>query len=74
MKAVRVHGFNAEPVLEEVADPVARPGRTIVRMEAATVGHIDRTVWRGSFLRHPPLPYTPGVEAAGLSLRAIATA
>ena len=66
MKAVRIHGFNATPVLEEVANPVARPGRTIVRMEAATVGHIDRTVWRGSFLRHPPLPYTPGVEAAGV--------
>jgi NADPH2:quinone reductase len=66
VKAVRIHGFNANPVLEEVADPVARPGRTIVRMEAATVGHIDRTVWRGSFLRHPPLPYTPGVEAAGV--------
>jgi NADPH2:quinone reductase len=66
MKAVRIHGFDAEPVLEEVADPLARPGRTLVRMEAATVGHIDRTVWRGSFLRHPPLPYTPGVEAAGV--------
>lgn len=66
MKAVRIHVFNAVPVLEEIADPVARPGRTLVRMEAATVGHIDRTVWRGSFLRHPPLPYTPGVEAAGV--------
>lgn len=66
MKAVRIHGFDAVPVLEEVADPIARPGRTIVRMQAATVGHIDRTVWRGSFLRHPPLPYTPGVEAAGI--------
>lgn len=66
MKAVRIHGFDAIPVLEEIADPVARPGRTLVRMEAATVGHIDRTVWRGSFLRHPPLPYTPGVEAAGV--------
>jgi NADPH2:quinone reductase len=66
MKAVRIHGFDAVPALEEVADPVARPGRTIVRMQAATVGHIDRTVWRGSFLRHPPLPYTPGVEAAGI--------
>ncbi len=66
MRAVRIHGFDAVPVLEELADPVARPGRTIVRMEAATVGHIDRTVWRGSFLRHPPLPYTPGVEAAGV--------
>ncbi|MDP9990842.1 NADPH2:quinone reductase [Variovorax boronicumulans] len=66
MKAIRIHGFDAVPVLEEVADPVPRPGRTIVRMQAATVGHIDRTVWRGSFLRHPPLPYTPGVEAAGI--------
>lgn len=66
MKAVRIHGFDAVPVLEEVADPVPRPGRTLVRMQAATVGHIDRTVWRGSFLRHPPLPYTPGVEAAGI--------
>lgn len=66
MKAVRIHGFDAVPVLETLADPVARSGRTLVRMEAATVGHIDRTVWRGSFLRHPPLPYTPGVEAAGV--------
>jgi len=66
LKAVRIHGFDAVPVLEEIAEPTARPGRTIVRMEAATVGHIDRTVWRGSFLRHPPLPYTPGVEAAGI--------
>jgi NADPH:quinone reductase len=66
MKAVRIHGFDAVPALEEVPDPVQRPGRTIVRMQAATVGHIDRTIWRGSFLRHPPLPYTPGVEAAGI--------
>ncbi|MDQ0032320.1 NADPH2:quinone reductase [Variovorax boronicumulans] len=66
MKAIRIHGFDAVPVMDEVADPVARPGRTLVRMQAATVGHIDRTVWRGSFLRHPPLPYTPGVEAAGI--------
>jgi len=66
MKAVRIHGFDAVPALKEVPDPVHRPGRTIVRMQAATVGHIDRTVWRGSFLRHPPLPYTPGVEAAGI--------
>lgn len=66
MKAIRVHAFDAPPVLEDVADPVARAGRTIVRMEAATVGHIDRTVWRGSFLKHPPFPYTPGVEAAGV--------
>lgn len=66
MKAVRIHAWGAAPVLEELPDPVARPGRTIVRMQAATVGHIDRSIWGGSFLRHPPLPYVPGVEAAGV--------
>ncbi|MBT2324414.1 zinc-binding dehydrogenase [Variovorax paradoxus] len=65
MRAVRIHGFGAAPMLEEMADPQPRAGRSIVRMAAATVGHIDRTVWGGGFLRHPPLPYVPGVEAAG---------
>ncbi|MDR6853733.1 zinc-binding alcohol dehydrogenase family protein [Variovorax guangxiensis] len=65
MKAIRMPGFGAAPVLEELPDPQPRPGRTIVRMAAATVGHIDRTVWSGAFLQHPPLPYIPGVEAAG---------
>jgi NADPH2:quinone reductase len=66
MRAVRINAFHAAPVLEQATDPVPRAGRTIVRMQAATVGHIDRTVWRGSFLRHPPMPYIPGVEAAGI--------
>jgi NADPH2:quinone reductase len=65
MKAVRIHAFDAAPVLEEMEDPQPRAGRSVVRMAAATVGHIDRTVWSGGFLKHPPLPYVPGVEAAG---------
>lgn len=66
MKAMRIPGFGAKPELEDLPDPQPRPGRSIVRMAAATVGHIDRTVWSGAFLRHPPLPYVPGVEAAGV--------
>lgn len=66
MKAVRVHAFGAAPRQDEVDAPRPAPGRTIVEMQAATVGHIDRTVWGGNFLRHPPLPYIPGVEAAGI--------
>jgi NADPH2:quinone reductase len=65
VKAMRIPAFGAAPVLEQLPDPQPRPGRTIVRMAAATVGHIDRTVWSGAFLKHPPLPYIPGVEAAG---------
>jgi len=66
MKAVRVHAWGEPPRLEELPEPQGGPGRTLVRMHAATVGHIDRTVWSGQFLRHPPLPYVPGVEAAGV--------
>jgi NADPH2:quinone reductase len=66
MKAVRVHAWNEPPRVEEVPEPVAAPGTSLVRMHAATVGHIDRTVWSGQFLRHPPLPYVPGVEGAGV--------
>jgi NADPH2:quinone reductase len=66
MKAVRVHAWNEPPRVEEVPEPVAAPGTSLVRMQAATVGHIDRTVWSGQFLRHPPLPYVPGVEGAGV--------
>lgn len=66
MKAVRVHAFGAAPSLDEIEPPAAAPGRSLVEMHAATVGHIDRTVWRGHFFQHPPLPYVPGVEGAGV--------
>ncbi|SIR50232.1 zinc-binding alcohol dehydrogenase family protein [Pseudacidovorax sp. RU35E] len=66
MKAWRVHAWGQAPVLEERPDPQPRPGHTLVRTAAATVAHVDRTVMKGGFLSPPPLPYTPGVEAAGV--------
>ena len=66
MKAMRVHVLGDPPRLDEVDAPRPAPDRTIVEMQAATVGHIDRTVSSGAFLHHPPLPYIPGVEAAGI--------
>jgi NADPH2:quinone reductase len=66
VKAVRVAAWNEAVIVTDVADPTPAPGHTLVRVHAATVGHVDRTIWSGAFLRHPPLPYTPGVEAAGV--------
>jgi NADPH2:quinone reductase len=63
---VRIHGFGQAPVLEQAPAPQRAAGRSIVRMQAATVGHIDRTIAGGAFFQHPPLPYVPGVEAAGV--------
>ena len=38
-------------------------------MAAAAVGHLDRSIAAGGFLRHPPLPYVPGTEATGTVLQ-----
>jgi len=65
MRSVRVTGWGAPPEVREVPNPAPVTGHSIVRVEAATVGHLDRTIWSGAFLNPPPLPYTPGVEGAG---------
>ena len=67
MKALRVHAWGQAPQLEDIADPAPPgPGRSLVRMHAASMGHIDHTIWSGGFGLHPPLPYVPGTEAAGV--------
>ncbi len=65
MRALRVHAWGRPPRLEEGPDPVPAEGESLVEIEAATVGHLDRTIWGGGFLRPPKLPYIPGVEGAG---------
>lgn len=69
MRAVRVHAWGGAPAVEEVAPVQAPDGHSVVRIAAASVGHLDRTVWRGGFLRAPALPYTPGVEGSGVVVR-----
>ena len=68
MRAARVHGWGEAPRIDELPRPRGGDGLTLVRMHAATVGHIDRSVWSGTFLRSPQPPYVPGVEAAGVVL------
>ncbi|MCE9657495.1 MAG: zinc-binding dehydrogenase [Burkholderiales bacterium] len=69
MKAIRIHAWGEAPRLEELPEPEPSPGRTLVRMAATTASHLDRSIAAGGFLRHPPLPYVPGVEAAGTVLQ-----
>ena len=68
MKALRIHAFGEAPRLDEVDEPHPQTGESLVEMRAATVGHIDRSVAGGTFLQHPPLPYIPGIEGAGIVL------
>ncbi|HXJ62117.1 MAG TPA: zinc-binding dehydrogenase [Actinomycetota bacterium] len=72
MLAARVHTWGEPPVVEEVDDPVPRDDEALVRVSVAAVGHVDRDVMSGGFVRHPPLPYVPGVEGAGTVVRSAA--
>ncbi len=66
VQALRVSGWGRDPEPTEIPDPVPAPDETLVRVRAATVSHLDRTIWGGHFLRPPDLPYTPGVEGSGV--------
>jgi len=67
MKAIRVHEFGEPEVLrwEEVPDPVPGPGQVVVRVQAAGVNPVDTYIRAGVYAVKPPLPYTPGLDAAG---------
>jgi NADPH2:quinone reductase len=67
MKAIRVHAFGGPEVLklEEVPDPKAGPGEVVVRVRAAGVNPVDAYMHTGTYVRTPPLPYTPGQDGAG---------
>jgi NADPH:quinone reductase len=69
VKAVRIHAWGEPPRLDVLAEPAPVPGRSLVRMAATSVSHLDRSIAGGGFLRHPRLPYVPGVEAAGTVLQ-----
>jgi len=65
VKAARIHAWGELPRIDELPEPAASAGRSLVRMAATSVSHLDRSIAAGGFLRHPALPYVPGVEAAG---------
>ncbi len=66
MKAIRVHAFGGPEVLqlEEVPVPQPGPGQALVRIEAIGVNFID--IYYRSGLYKAELPFTPGMEAAGV--------
>jgi NADPH2:quinone reductase len=68
MKAIRVREFGAPEVmrLEEVPEPHPGPGQVVVRVKAAGVNPADTYIRSGMYARLPALPYTPGVDAAGV--------
>jgi NADPH2:quinone reductase len=68
MKAIRVHEFGGPEVLhlEDVPVPSPAAEEVLVRVHAAGVNPVDTYIRAGTYARLPPLPYTPGADAAGV--------
>jgi len=68
MKAILVHEFGGPEVLklEEVPTPRPAAGQVLVRIHAAGVNPYDTYMRSGLYPIKPPLPYTPGSDAAGI--------
>jgi NADPH2:quinone reductase len=67
MKAIRVHEFGGPEVLrlEETPTPEPAAGQVLVRVKATGVNPYDTYMRSGTYAIKPPLPYTPGSDAAG---------
>jgi len=68
MKAIQVHQFGGPKVLQlhEIPTPKPGPGQVLVRVHAAGVNPYDTYMRNGTYAIKPPLPYTPGSDAAGV--------
>jgi NADPH2:quinone reductase len=53
-------------VLEEVPSRSPGPGEVRVHIEACGINFPDLLIVQGLYQYRPPLPFTPGVEAAGI--------
>ncbi|WFR73287.1 zinc-binding dehydrogenase [Prescottella defluvii] len=65
MRAARLHSFGQAPVIDEVDVPARAAGQTLVRIDAAALGHLDMTVASGNFDVRPQLPHIGGTDGAG---------
>ncbi|GAA0925725.1 NAD(P)-dependent alcohol dehydrogenase [Virgisporangium aurantiacum] len=68
MKAVRLHGYHQQPVVEEVPEPTVRgPLDVVVKVGGAGVCRTDLHIIEGQWAAAmaPALPYTLGHENAG---------
>ncbi len=67
MKAILVHEFGGPEVLklEEIPTPRPAAGQVLVHVKAVGVNPYDTYMRNGTYAIKPPLPYTPGSDAAG---------
>jgi NADPH2:quinone reductase len=67
MRAIvcRAYGPPKDLVTDELPDPVPGPGQIAIDVHAAGVNFPDVLLVQGLYQVKPPLPFSPGLEAAG---------
>ena len=68
MKAIFIHEFGPPEVmkLEEVETPQPTGTQVLVRVHAVGINPVETYIRSGNYPSVPPLPYTPGKDAAGV--------
>ncbi len=62
----RAYGPPSSLVLTDAPEPQAGPGQVVIDVHAAGVNFPDVLLVQGLYQVKPPLPFSPGVEAAGV--------
>ncbi|MVN86406.1 zinc-binding dehydrogenase [Deinococcus sp. HMF7620] len=68
MRALTCTAFDQPETLtvQDLPTPVPSPGEVVLEMRAAGVNYPDALMVTGQYQVRPPLPFTPGAEAAGV--------
>ena len=71
MRAVlcRAWGEVEELTIEDVAPPIPGPGEVLIEVKATGVNYADAILTAGRYQPRPPLPFSPGLETAGVVAR-----
>ena len=66
MRAFVVSDHGVAPQVEDVAEPSPGPGQVLVRIHACGLNFGDLLIIKGTYQDTPPLPFTLGMEIAGV--------
>ena len=68
VKAILCRHFGTadDLVLDEVPDPVARPGGVVAKVASVGLNFFDTLIIAGKYQVKPPFPFSPGGEFAGV--------
>ena len=71
MRAVicRAWGAVEDLMVEEIAPPQPGPGEVLIAVKATAVNYADALMMAGRYQTRPPLPFSPGLETAGIVLQ-----